>query len=104
EEARVAAELTRRDIDHAWQAKRGTRGMMTPHWFGGGQWQLPGEAAYEWMRADLGMALMPYSEARRCYDELRAESYRTSQALDASAAHDRDQHPARRANPRPVRR
>src|SRR5699024_10389838 len=73
EEARVAAGLTRRDIDRAWQAERGTRGLMTPHWFGGGQWQLPGEAAYEWMRADLGMALMPYFEARREYDELRAE-------------------------------
>ena len=87
EAARVVAELTRRDIDRAWQAKRGTRGMMTPHWFGGGQWQLPGEAAYEWMRADLGMALMPYSEARREYDELRAEFYKRRQTFDDQRRH-----------------
>lgn len=87
EEARVAARLTRQDIDRAWQAKRGTRGMMTPHWFGGGQWQLPGEAAYEWMRADLGMALMPYFEARREYDELRAEFYKRRQTFDDQRRH-----------------
>ena len=70
---RSEAGLTLPDVDAAWQAMRGTKGQMTPHWFGKTQWAMPTQEHYSWLVSVLGVDAREYEELRREYEGLRRE-------------------------------
>ena len=65
-----ASGLTRKDVDLAWQLMRGSKGVVSPHWFGARQWWMPTKEHHAFMQA-TGLGLMPYSELRSWYDQLK---------------------------------
>ena len=69
---RVRCGLSRADCDTAWQKARGTKGCMSPHWFGSRQWGLPAIDVYLWLRS-LFNAQPPGDYLRREYEDLRRE-------------------------------
>lgn len=66
------AGLSRKDIDTAWQLMRGSKGVVSPHWFGARQWWMPTETHHAFLNS-VGLDLMGYSELRSWYDRIRAD-------------------------------
>ena len=68
-----AAGLKRSDFDIAWQKERGSKGRMSPHWFGQSQFcGLPTIGHYEFFRRVApGFFLREYEDLRREYEDLR---------------------------------
>jgi adenine-specific DNA-methyltransferase len=71
---RASAGLSRADVDLAWQSERGTKGCMSPHWFGQSQFGMPTRAHYAFFRrAAPGRFLRDYDELWREYESLARE-------------------------------
>ena len=70
---RSEAGLTVSDVDAAWQAMRGTKGLMAGHWFGKTQWALPTREHYSWLVSVLGVDAREYEDLRHEYEGLRRE-------------------------------
>jgi len=71
---RIAAGLSREQVDQHWQRERGTKGVMTPHWFGVSQFGLPTQSNYEFFqRIAPGYFQRQYEELRQQYEELRQQ-------------------------------
>lgn len=68
---RLTAGMTAQDVDAAWQAMRGSKGQMSPHWFGKSQWQMPTREHYQWIVSTLGVNARDYESMRSEYEELR---------------------------------
>lgn len=72
---RERAGISRARMDTEWQRFKGSKGCMTPHWFGSSQWHLLTEETYIWMRSVLGQGFLSrdYEDLRREYEGLRRE-------------------------------
>lgn len=68
---RERAGVSRQAVNAAWREHRGTRGDMASHWFGAGQWGMPTEAHFNFLRALFNASGGDY--LRREYDDLRRE-------------------------------
>ena len=78
---RLAAGMTVQDVNAAWQAMRGSKGVMSSHWFGKSQWQMPTREHYQWIVSTLGVDAREYEDLRREYEDLRRPFTITDRAL-----------------------
>ena len=73
DDLRLTAGMTAREVDAAWQEMRGTKGQMSPHWFGGAQWRMPTREHYHWLVSTFGVDARGYEDFRRQYEDLHRE-------------------------------
>jgi site-specific DNA-methyltransferase (adenine-specific) len=71
---RIAAGLSRSDVDRAWQQKRNSKGIMAHHWFGVLQFGMPTPEHYHFLQSIAPNHFRrPYEDLRREYEDLRRE-------------------------------
>ena len=71
DDLRLEAGMTPGEVDAAWQATRGSKGAMSPHWFGRSQWRMPTREVYNWIVSALGADAREYEDIRQEYEDLR---------------------------------